>query len=394
VINEASVLTINRVPHIGGVERVIMTAADAARTRGFRPVLACPMPGRLADEMARRNLPVRPARIARGRTTVSPWGVAHTLNGFRRGARDVLDLARQEEAALLHTHHPVTAVQALLAARRLSIPLLIHVHETLPMPPLYALLARLVRARCARWLCVSDASRRMVRTLGVAEERIELLYNAVDPAFLRAPPPPPELSRPGPHLGLFGVLEPRKGHPTFLRAVAMLDRFPTAQAWIVGAPGFAEHGDYLEQLRQLAAELGLSERVHFLGHRTDIPALMAGMNAVVLASTRLESLPTVLIEACMLGRPVVASDVGGVNEIITHNQTGLIVPPGDAAALTLALTRILSQAGVRLGVQASRAARQRFAPEPFGDGLAACYRRLLSSANQPAMAYPVEAVSA
>ena len=389
-----SVLIINRVPHLGGVERIIMTAAEAAQARGFRPVLACPMPGRLAEEMQRRDLPVRPARVDRGRATVSPWGVARTLNGFRRGARDILALARHEQAALLHIHHPVAAVQALSAGRQLGIPLLMHVHETLPMPPLYALLARLVRGRCAGWLCVSEASRRMVRSLGVAEDRIELLYNAVEPAFLQAPSPAPELLGQGPHLGLFGVLEPRKGHPIFLKAVALLDRFPTAQAWIVGAPGFAEHGGYLEHLRKLAAEVGLSSRVHFLGHRTDIPALMAGMNAVVLASTCLESLPTVLIEACMLGRPVVASDVGGVNEIVTHEQTGLIVPPGDAAALASAMTQILSGAGAKLGSQARLAARQRFAPDRFGDGLVACYRRLLSAADQPAMAQGAAAVSA
>ncbi len=391
---QPSVLIINRVSHLGGVERIIMTAAEAARARGFRPVLACPMPGRLAEEMQRRDLPVRPARIDRGRATISPWGIARTLNGFRRGARDVSTLARQEQAALLHTHHPVAAVQALPAARRLGIPLLMHVHETLPMPPLYALLAHLVRGRCARWLCVSDASRRMVRTLGIAEDRIELLYNAVEPGFLQAPPPASELAGPGPHLGIFGVLEPRKGHPILLRAVAMLERFPTAQTWIVGAPGFAEHRGYLEHLRKLATELGLSDRVHFLGHRTDIPALMAGMDAVVLASTCLESLPTVLIEACMLGRPVVASDVGGVNEIITHDQTGLIVPAGDAAALASALTQILSAGGAGLGFQARLVAQQRFAPERFGDGLAACYRRLLGSVDQPAMMRRAVAMSA
>ncbi len=374
-----SVLTINRVPHVGGVERVVLNAAQAAQARGFRPVLACPMPGPLAEQMAQHDLPVRAARIERGRATVTPWGLLRTLNGFRRGSRDVLHLAQQERATLLHTHHPVVAVQAQAAARQLCIPLVIHVHETLPMPPLYALLARCVRGTCAHWLCVSDASRRMVRAIGVPEERIELLYNSVEQRFLGTPRPAMELSGTGPHIGLFGVLEPRKGHAIFLRALGMLDRTPTAHAWIVGALSFAEHQPYLNELHQIARELGLADRVHFLGHRQDIPELMAGMDAVVLASSGFESLPTVLIEACALGRPVVATDVGGVREIVADGETGLVVPPDDPRALAQAIAKILSPVGAEFGVRARLQAQRRFAPVRFGDGLVACYRRLIAT---------------
>ncbi|MBV9376515.1 MAG: glycosyltransferase [Alphaproteobacteria bacterium] len=384
----SSVLTISRVSHLGGVERIVLSAAEAARVHGFRPVLACPVPGRLAEEMARRDLPVRAARIERGRATVSPWGLARALSGFRRGARDVLRLALQEQAGLLHVHHPVTAIQARMATKVLGVPLLIHVHETLPMPPLYALLARLVRASCTLWLCVSEASRRMVRALGVAEESVKLLYNAVEASFLDTPRPAAGLAGPGPHLGLFGVLEPRKGHAVFLRALSMLDKFPSAQAWIVGAVSFADHRSYLDKLRGLARELGIGERVHFLGHRNDVPELMAAMDAIALASTGFESLPTVLIEACALGRPVVASDVGGVREVITHGKTGLIVPPGDARALALALASILSPAGAQLGLQARADAQRRFTPERFGNELADCYRRLLRGAKPAALSEP------
>ncbi|MBV8616122.1 MAG: glycosyltransferase family 4 protein [Acetobacteraceae bacterium] len=381
-------LTLSRVPHLGGVERVVLSAAEAARTHGLRPVLACPVPGRLAEEMARHNLPVRAARIERGRATISPWGLARTLSGFRRGASDVLHLALQERAGLLHVHHPVTAAQARMATETLGVPLLIHVHETLPMPPLYALLARLIRASCTLWLCVSEASRQMVRALGVADERVKLLYNAVEARFLDAPGPAAELAGPGPHLGLFGVLEPRKGHAIFLRALSMLNKFPTAQAWIVGAVSFADYRSYLDKLYGLARELGVGERVHFLGHRNDIPELMTAMDVVALASTGFESLPTVLIEACALGRPVVASDVGGVREIITHGKTGLIVPPGDARALAQALATILSSAGAQLGSQARADAQRRFTPERFGNELAECYRRLLREAEPTARSEP------
>lgn len=376
---EPTVLTVNRVAHLGGVERVILDAAQAVSRRGFRPVLACPAPGRLADEMARRGLRVRPAPIARGKATLSPLGVVRAIAAFRRGGEAIGRIAREEGAAVLHAHHPVVAVQALGAAA--GTPLLLHVHETLPMPRLYAALVRRVRARCAMWVCVSEASRALVRSLGVPEERTRLVYNGVGPVFMgEAPPPAAELCRPGPHVGIFGVIEPRKGHAHFLRALALLgEQFPHAQGWVVGAPGFAEGAAHLQALRRLAGELGLGERVHFPGHRDDVAALMAGMDAVVLASTGFESLPTVLIEACALGRPTVATAVGGVREIVRDGETGLVVPPADAPALARAMGVALSPAGAALGARARADARRRFAPDRFGDDLAACYRDLVGA---------------
>lgn len=374
----ASVLTVNRVGFLGGVERIILSAAPAARAAGLTPVLLCPAPGPLADAADGAGVVVRPAAMSRGRATTSPLGLLRLGFALKRGRREVLEAARHDGAALIHTHHPIGALQSLSAARTLGIPLLLHVHETLPMPRLYALALRHVAPACDLFVCVSEASARMVRSLGVESSRIRLIYNATAPKFIEPVAPASDIGGAGPHVGLFGVLEPRKGQTHFLHAAAQVAAaHPGATFWVVGPLSFSDHASYADGLRRLAAELGIADRVRFTGFRTDVPNLMAGMDVVVLASTGFESLPTVLIEAMALGRPVVATGVGGVEEIVRDNETGLIVAPGDPRALAQAILRLIAPEGAMLGAKGQADARIRFAPARFEKELAGCYTDLL-----------------
>lgn len=371
-----SVVTINRVGFIGGVERVILNTGAAARRRGIAFTLACP-PGDLALEAARQGLDVAVIGIDRSKRTLSPAGLARVGMAMARGRRQVARVAQSRAASVLHAHHPVGALYAAQAARRLRLPLILHVHETLPVNPLYAFALRRAMPHCARFVCVSDASAALMQRMGAPPASLQRLYNGVDPSFLEPARPVAELAGPGPHIGLFGVLEPRKGQEDFVRAAALLARdHPTAQFWIIGKLSFAENQGYVEGLRRAAAEAGLTERVHLPGHRADVRDWMGGMDAIVLASREKESLPTVLIEGGTLGRPLVATDVGGVREIIQDGRNGLVVPPCRPDLLAAAIGHVLGPAGAALGAQARTDAAGRFAPARFGDEMAALYRSL------------------
>jgi glycosyltransferase involved in cell wall biosynthesis len=132
-------------------------------------------------------------------------------------------------------------------------------------------------------------------------------------------------------------LEAGKGLDVLLRAAAHL---PEAT--------FAIAGDGPERvvLEALARALGVDERVRFLGFRNDVEALLAGCDVFVLPSLD-EGFPLSVLEAMAACRPVVASDVGGVPEAITHDETGLLVPPGNPDALAAALARLLDDAPTR-----------------------------------------------
>ena len=136
-------------------------------------------------------------------------------------------------------------------------------------------------------------------------------------------------------VGVVARLEPEKGHPTLLEAWPLVLRaVPSAYLLVVG------EGSRHEALHEQAAELGILERVLFTGRRDDIPAVTAALDVAVLPSYR-EAQGLTILEAMALSRPVVASNVGGIPEMIEDGVTGLLVPPHDAPALAEAIVRLL-----------------------------------------------------
>ncbi|MFZ5853233.1 MAG: glycosyltransferase [Chloroflexota bacterium] len=136
-------------------------------------------------------------------------------------------------------------------------------------------------------------------------------------------------------VGVVARLEPEKGHPTLLEAwPAVLRAVPNAYLLVVG------EGSRREALETQATELGVRDRVVFTGRRDDIPAVTAALDVAVLPSYR-EAQGLTILEAMALSRPVIASNVGGIPEMIEDGVTGLLVPPHDAQALAEAIVRLL-----------------------------------------------------
>ena len=142
---------------------------------------------------------------------------------------------------------------------------------------------------------------------------------------------PPE----GPIVGVVARLEAEKGHPTLLEAwPTVLAAFPDASLLVVG------EGSRREALETMAAELGIADRVVFTGRRDDVPAVTAALDVAVLPSYR-EALGLTILEAMALSLPVIASNAGGIPEMIEDGITGLLVPPHDPDALASAIIRLL-----------------------------------------------------
>ena len=137
-------------------------------------------------------------------------------------------------------------------------------------------------------------------------------------------------------VGVVGRLELEKGHPTLLEAWPMvLERVPGAYLLIVG------EGSRQDLLRQIAREQGIERHVIFTGRRDDIPAVTAALDVAVLPSYR-EAQGLTILEAMAMSRPVVASNVGGIPEMVQDGVTGLLVPPHDPPALAAAIARLLT----------------------------------------------------
>jgi glycosyltransferase involved in cell wall biosynthesis len=175
-----------------------------------------------------------------------------------------------------------------------------------------------------------------------------------------------------PVLGCVARLRGEKGQATLLRAAARLRaRWPALVVILVG------DGPQEAALRTLAEGLGLAGRVCFAGHQPNRPNLHRLFDVSVLASDH-EGFPNTLVEAMAAGRPTVASDVGGVPDAVRHEETGLLVPPGDDAALAGALARVLADPAwaARLGERGRVLAWEQFRAAAVTERLMAVYATL------------------
>lgn len=170
-----------------------------------------------------------------------------------------------------------------------------------------------------------------------------------------------------------GVLIPRKGVDLLLKAFAELDH-PRARLHLVGG---AENSAYAESLRRAAAELGISERAHFAGvvSQRELAGYFAAARVMVLPSLS-EGLGRVVVEAMLLGTPVIGSRVGGIPDMIVDGENGYLVEAGNEAELTAALRRIYAQDVSAMGEKARAFAEDFFSPRKYVAG----YRRLFELA--------------
>ena len=192
-----------------------------------------------------------------------------------------------------------------------------------------------------RLIAVSHAMERKIVDEGRDTAPVTLVYNGVDLERYDHQEPCCTLRdeygmEPGSQIvGVVARLEPEKGHATLLTAwPTVLRSVPDAYLLVVG------EGSRREALEGQVAELRIAHRVVFTGRRDDVPAVTAAFDVAVLPSYR-EAQGLTILEAMALSRPVVASNVGGIPEMVEDGVTGLLVPPDDADALAAAIVRLL-----------------------------------------------------
>jgi glycosyltransferase involved in cell wall biosynthesis len=197
---------------------------------------------------------------------------------------------------------------------------------------------------------VADASvikRHLVEEHGVAPTRIEVIGSAVD--LEKFKPPRDRLkfrreigvSDETPLIGNVGMIRPDKGQLVLVDAAPLvLKKYPYARFVIVGqGTGILKRGI---NVRNAIDRAGLADKVIMAGYRWDTPDVYAACDMIVIASLRTEASPIVLREAFASGRPVIATKVGDIPEIIVHRQNGLLIEPGDSHALAAAIMEFIS----------------------------------------------------
>jgi glycosyltransferase involved in cell wall biosynthesis len=244
------------------------------------------------------------------------------------------------------------------------------------------------RRHVARIFAVAHAVRDALVTDGIAGDKVEVVYGSFDPERFY-----PQVSGDGmrrawqapshfPLVGLVGSLKtPKKGHPVLLEAAALLrDKHPDLRFVLVGEGN-------PEVLQAMASTLGVSDRVIFAGFTEDIPAALAAFDIVVCASLRGEGLTGAVREALAMGRPVISSDVAGNRELVIHKRTGLLVPPGDPAALADAIGRMLGDPELarEFAVRGRELVLELCTEDKRAARVESIYRQLLAASNRESL---------
>lgn len=311
--------------------------------------------------------------------------------------REVMVRARPDVVHVNNGGYPggascTAAVLAAASAGRLPV---IHYTHNLALPrlwpePLEARLDRKLDSAIRNWVTPArQVGDLLVSRRGIAPDRVRTVHLGVPSASVARADERAALRRRfdidegTPALVCVGSLEPRKGQHVLLDALAALGRAaPRPTALFVG------DGPDRAALEAHSARLGLSGHVRFLGWREDVHDLLSASDMLVLASTGQEALPYAVLEAMSHGLPVIATDVGGVREMLRHDETGVVIPPGSADALAKAI-EWLCQSGrdrSRLGQNARKHQQKAFSVDRMTAEMAAMYEA--AAATRPAATSP------
>lgn len=316
---------------IGGTE-VLVDRFVRRFAADYRILIAClDEIGELGEGLAREGFEVALLRRRPG----FDWRCVATLRQY----------LRRKQVDLIHAHQYTPFAYALAARGASSGPKVLFTEHGRFFPDYPSwkriLFNRALLRRGDRVVAVGDAVRRaLVANEGIAERRIDVIYNGTPLERFEMLPAPGEARRalgiaPEDFVALqVARLDRIKDHATSLRAMARLRReLPQAKLLLTG------DGPEREALARLTNELQLQDTVAFLGMRRDVPNLLAAADVFLLSSVS-EGIPVTVIEAMAAGVPVVSTDVGGVPEVIQHGDTGLLCSAGDAAALAAHLSTI------------------------------------------------------
>ncbi|NDK12687.1 MAG: hypothetical protein COZ06_07030 [Armatimonadetes bacterium CG_4_10_14_3_um_filter_66_18] len=373
------VLYLNHVSQVGGAETSLLSMVAGARGAGVDSRVVLPGPGPLADRLQALGVPVDRAPLYRVHRTKNPLRLARLGLTLERVAHRLEGLSRRNEVDVVHSNSTTAHLFAAYARPRLGAPLVWHVRDLVSLGRWAPWLSTQARAI----LAISQAAADKLVEEGTESEKIAVIH--------------PGVAAPETHnrraeiraewgctdeqvvFGMAGQIVPWKGHRDFLNAATIVaNKFDEARFALVGDDLFGDHPDLCTEVRARAAAPPLAGRAIVTGHREDIGDVLDAVDCLVLPSHG-EPFGRVLVEAMLLGKPVVATGAGGPREIVEQGATGLLVPQQDPAALAAAMLEVARNRAdaARMGAGGRRRARLLFSVERNVEKTVEVYRDLL-----------------
>ena len=350
-----------------GAEKHVVLLSEKLRALGHNVTAVCPPGGWLPEQLRLAGIPML-------ELPMHGKGSAAAILQLRK-------IIRQRRIDVVHTHLTRATYMGYFAGNISRVPVISSVH-VLTSDFAYRWLPR-----TNHWfVAVSNFLREGMINRGMPEDRVKTIYNGTDLQKETASMSNPsellsvraELGIPPDALivGQVGRVDSFKGAPLAVQAAGQVVKtFPNAYFVFVG------HTEPIIQqgLWEMASELGIGDRLRFTGVRNDIARIMSAMD-VLITPSEAEACPMTVIEAMAMGKPVVATRVGGIPELIVDGQTGLLVER-DPEPLAAAIKRVLSdrQWRLQLGEAGAERAEQMFTAKVMADNMERLYRQVIGA---------------
>lgn len=356
---------------MGGAENLLLSTLRRLNPERFSSTVCCiGERGVVGDQITAMGVPLVELHLLE-------------KGGFdRRIVPALVDLIRREKIDLVHSHLYHGNFYGRLAAKRAGVPAVASFHNTYSHPKLHRRLVNWYLARhTAAIIAGSEEIRRdVIRYDHVPDSLVELIPNSVDLArsesTLSKSQARKNLALPEKALvlGTVGRLEEQKGHRYLIEALGLINRHGVnAYLLLIG------DGRERLALKELAEQLGLGERVLFLGTRSDLGGLFRAMDLFVMPSLW-EGLSLAMLSAMAAGLPVVATAVGGVGQVLGDDEHGYTVSPGNAEALASVIQSALADWGsvLRKAAKGAQHVRVHYSDESMARHLEDVYDRVLT----------------
>jgi glycosyltransferase involved in cell wall biosynthesis len=368
------VLYAHGIQEIGGAETDLLAILQGLDRERIHPYVACPPQGAFIERLRSISVPAFPVSFPSWRKVKDVWRIPLAV-------RSLTALLKREQFDLVHVNDYWWTPVVWLACWICRIPCLVHIRQQIE--------PRRVKQYWLkhphRLLAICQEIRRVAIAGGVKPDRVQVVYSGLDLSAKKAQVPRGVIRQrhgvPAGHLliGTVANLFPRKGYEYLLGALSdVRARVPHIHCVIVG------EGDagYQHTLLNLVKEKNLDAVVTFAGFQSDVLEYMADFDVVVLPSI-LEGFGIVLLEGMAMGKPVVASRVGGIPEAVEDGVTGILVPPANSSKLADALVHLLEQPALRhsMGEAGRKRVETLFTLKNTVQELEGIYRAVLAEAK-------------
>jgi L-malate glycosyltransferase len=369
------VLFYNHTAQVSGAERVLLAVLKHLDRGRFESLVLCPAEGAMREMAEAQGAECHALAQLEARFTWRVDTCARYLASFYRTIKQARARVVELRPDVIHANSIRAGLVMAAATAGLGVPVVWHLHDLLPRHPfstairLFALLSshnRLLAVSVAvadrfQGLLLRGFKRRV--PVAVMRNAVELDRFAPDEEAARAVRDELGLGDDAPLAGIVGQITERKGQLELIRAFAtVLKQLPHATLVVVGAPLFNRSDEeYQAKLVETARQLGIADRVRFLGPRKDVAAIYQALDVLVVNSWA-EPFALVVLEGMASGTAMVATAVGGTPEMIEHGEQGWLVKAGDEAGLAEAVTTLLARPELRahFSEQGRRQARVRF----------------------------------